>query len=90
METRAAEAGDDWHRYGRALITAMREVLEEVEEAQRAVLLETADFWLRLGLVIGIEHVDEAKRLLDLSQEEVGERAELLTDAEEWLAEAIR
>ena len=90
METRAAEAGEDWQRYGRALITAMREVLEEVDEAQREVLLETADFWLRLGLVIGIEHVDEAKRLLDLSQEEAGERAELLTDAEEWLGEAIR
>ena len=60
------------------------------DEAQREVLLEMADFWLRLGLVIGIEHVDEAKRLLDLSQEEACERAELLTDAEEWLAEAIR
>jgi len=38
METRAAEAGEDWQRYGRALITAMREVLEEVDEAQREVL----------------------------------------------------
>ena len=90
METRAAQAGEDWHRYGRALFTATREVLEEVDEAQRDLVLETADFWLKLGLVIGIEHVDEAKRLLDLSQEEAGERAEPLTNAEEWLAEAIR
>jgi hypothetical protein len=89
METRGGPGGEDWNRYGLALITAMREVLDEVDEAQRETLLETADFWLRLGLVIGIEHADEAKRLLSLSQEDAGERAELLKDAEEWLAETI-
>jgi hypothetical protein len=47
-----------WQQYGRALITAMR----EVDERHREVLPEAADFWLRLDLVIGLERVDEAKQ----------------------------
>ena len=81
---------ETWQRYGRALITAMREVLEEIDERQREVLLETADFWLRLGLVIGLERAPEAEQLLRLSAAHAGEHDELLADAEELLEDAIR
>lgn len=77
-------------RYGRALITAMREVLEEVDEQHREILLETADFWLRVGLVIGLERAEEAELLLRLSGGDTNERDELVADAEDLLDEAIR
>lgn len=85
-ETRADEA---WQRYGRSLIAAMREVLEEVDDRHHELLLEAADFWLSLGLVIGLERAEEAERLLEVLQEHAGERAELLSDADELLAEAV-
>ena len=78
------------YRYGRALITAMREVLEEVDEQHREMLLETADFWLRVGLVIGLERAEEAELLFRLSGGDTNERDELLADAEDLLDEAIR
>ncbi len=81
---------EDWQRYGRALIAAMREVLDEADDRHAELLLEVADFWLGLGLVIGLERVDEARRLLALLEGDAGERAELLSDAEELLADALR
>jgi hypothetical protein len=85
-----ATADETWQQYGRALITAMREVLEEADERHRELLLEAADFWLGLGLVIGLERPDEAQRLLAVLEGHAGERDEMLADAEELLAEALR
>jgi hypothetical protein len=41
--------GENWGRYGRALIKSMREVLAESPEDLHGLLLETADYWLSLG-----------------------------------------
>lgn len=89
MDTPDARVEEDWQRYGRAVITAMREVLEEVDERHREVLLETADFWLRVGLVTGLESADKAEVLLRLAGVDADERRELLADAEDLLDEAI-
>ena len=51
MATR--DAGD-WERYGRALHAAMAEVLAELPEDVRPHVLETADYWLSVGLTIGL------------------------------------
>jgi hypothetical protein len=45
---------EDWERYGRAIIESMREVLAESPEDLHGLLLETADYWLSLGLAIGL------------------------------------
>jgi hypothetical protein len=44
-----------WRRYGQALLRAMDEVRSETSEDVKAVLMETADYWLSLGLAIGTE-----------------------------------
>ena len=46
--------GENWMRYGRAIVESMHEVLAESPENVRALLLETADYWLSLGLIIGL------------------------------------
>ena len=82
------EAGA-WERYGRALHAAMGEVLEEFPDAVRPHALETADYWLSVGLVIGLEHPRQAQRLLELIEAEEIERAALTDDAIDFLAEAL-
>jgi hypothetical protein len=69
---------DGWNRYGRALTSAMAEVLEE-----------TADYWLSVGLVIGLEHPASARRLLALIEAEEAERAALAEDAAAFVREAL-
>ena len=76
---------DGWNRYGRALTSAMAEVLEEV----RPHALETADYWLSVGLAIGLEHPAAARRLLALIEAEEVERAALAGDAAAFLQEAL-
>jgi hypothetical protein len=51
--------------------------------------METADYWLSMGLAIGTAHPDAAHRLLRLIEAEEPERAELGTDAEQFIAEAL-
>ncbi len=82
-------ADGGWERYGRTVIGAMAEVLEEVPEAARAHLLETADYWLSVGLTIGLERPAEARRLLALIEQEESELAGLSTDATAFLEEAL-
>ena len=90
MEKEIVGEGEAGESYGRALITVMRDVLEAIDEGQREVLLETADFWLRLGLVIGVEHADDARQLLALSQAAADVDGELREDAADFLAETRR
>jgi hypothetical protein len=79
----------DWRRYGQALLHAMAEVRAETPDGVHAVLMETADYWLSLGLAIGTEHAEAAVRLLYLIEAEELERAELTADAEHFIAEAL-
>jgi hypothetical protein len=78
-----------WKRYGRAVIQAMAEVTAEVPEESHALLLETADYWLSLGLAIGVQRPDEALRLLDLIEAEATGQSELAGDAAAFCAEAL-
>jgi len=45
----------DWERYGRALHRGMAVVLEELPEEARPHALETADYWISVGLTIGLD-----------------------------------
>ena len=81
--------GDEWQRYGKALTGAMAEVLEELPEEARARALEAADYWLSVGLVIGLERPAEAGRLLVLIEANEVERAALSDDGAGFLEEAL-
>jgi hypothetical protein len=89
--TPAAEVGTDprWQRYGQALVRSMAEVRAETPEEVHPVLMETADYWLSLGLAIGTSQPEAAVRLLGLIEAEEPGRAELGSDAEHFLAEAL-
>lgn len=78
-----------WGRYGRAVIGAMSEVLDEVPEEAKAHVLETADYWLSVGLVPGIEHPEDAARLLELIETDEQERAALSGDGAVFLEDAL-
>jgi len=79
----------DWRRYGQALVHAMAEVRAETAEGLHPVLMETADYWLSLGLAIGTEQPEEARRLLRLIETEEPELLELTADAQHFVAEAL-
>jgi hypothetical protein len=79
----------DWERYGRALHMAMAEVLEEFPEEVRPHALETADYWISVGLTIGLERPHQGRRLLELIEAEEAERAALADDAADFLDEAL-
>ena len=81
--------GEGWQRYGRAITGAMAEVLEELPEEARPHALETADYWLSVGLVIGLERPAEASRLLELIEADENERSALSHDGAGFLAEAL-
>ncbi|HVA87227.1 MAG TPA: hypothetical protein VNF73_13050 [Candidatus Saccharimonadales bacterium] len=78
-----------WDTYGRALTAAMAEVLDEVPDEVRAHVLETADYWISVGLTLGLEHPGAARRLLERIETDAKERAALLDDASAFLAEAL-
>ena len=82
-----ADAG--WDRYGRALLQSMQEVLSETPAELHSMLLETADYWLSLGLAIGATDVNAAQRLLTVIESEEPERAELADDAAQFVSEAL-
>jgi len=79
----------DWRRYGQALLHAMAEVRAETPEDIHAVLMETADYWLSLGLAIGTELPEMARRLLRLMETDEPELVELNADAQHFVAEAL-
>ena len=78
-----------WRRYGQALLHAMEDVRAETAEDVHAVLMETADYWLSLGLAIGTEHPAMASRLLRLIETEEPELVALNADAQHFVAEAL-
>lgn len=80
---------DQWARYGRALIASMSEVLEETPADIHANLLETADYWLSLGLALGLHDADRGRRLLQLIEQHEAERGELQRDAASLIDEVF-
>ena len=79
----------EWERYARALLHSMAEVRAETSDELHPLLLETADYWLSLGLAIGLERPDAAAALLQLVEADQAERAELSEDARTFVAEVI-
>jgi hypothetical protein len=51
--------------------------------------METADYWLSLGLTIGKEQPEAAERLLRLIETEEPQLVELSGDAQQFVAEAL-
>jgi hypothetical protein len=84
------ESESDWQRYGHALTGAMSEVLEEFPEDVRAHALETADYWLSVGITLGLERPDQARELLELIEADEAERAALIEDAAAFVEEALK
>lgn len=82
-------AAAEWEAYGRAVLHSMAEVLEEAPEDARHLLLETADYWLSLGVAIGTRDPQDAARLLELIEAEEHERSELQKDAEAFIREVL-
>jgi hypothetical protein len=80
---------DPWTRYGRTLTRAMADVLVEIPEELRSHVLETADYWISVGLAIGLERPHQARRLLELIEIEESERATLADDAAAFVEEAL-
>ena len=60
-----------------------------VGENVRPHAVEVADFWLSLGLAIGLEHGREAQQLLGLIEANEEEMAELAHDARAFLEKAL-
>ncbi len=90
MTTEATQKVDaDWRRYGEALLHSMADVRSETPEDIHAVLMETADYWLSIGLAIGSSDPKAAMRLLHLIESEEPERAELHADAAHFVSEAL-
>src|SRR5437763_1108235 len=79
-----SEMSQDWERYGRTLVASMAEVLKDIDLESHPVVLETADYWLVLGLTIGLEKPEEAARLLELIEAHEENRVELARDAREF------
>jgi hypothetical protein len=82
-------SGEAWSRYGKTLVQAMAEVLDEIPEELRSHVLETADYWISVGLTIGLERPHQARRLLELIEATESERAALAEDAATFIEEAL-
>ena len=78
-----------WDRYGRALVQSMQEVLNETPAELHSMLLETADYWLSLGLAISSANPDSARRLLAVIESEEPELAALADDAVQFVSDAL-
>jgi hypothetical protein len=67
----------------------MSEVLDEMPEELHSHVLETADYWISVGLTIGLERPHQHRRLLELFEAEEAERVALAEDAAAFLEEAL-
>lgn len=82
-------ADDQWSRYGRALIGSMTEVLNETPPDIHANLLETADYWLSLGLVMALRQPAQAQQLLQVIEAHEAEHGELVRDASDLIKQVF-
>jgi len=67
----------------------MSNVLTETPDDAHANLLETADYWLSLGLVLGLRQPRQAERLLQVIEAQEPERGELERDATSLIGHAL-
>ncbi len=73
--------GGDSQRDGRDLRAALGEALAALDAEDRPDTLETADYrWLGVGLRLGVEHPEPARRLLALLEAPDAERASQVED----------
>jgi hypothetical protein len=79
----------DWQRYGGTLTRAMAEVLLEFPDEVRPQALEVADYWISVGLTIGLERPHQARELLELIEADESERTALVEDAAAFIEEAL-
>jgi hypothetical protein len=84
------EMSEEWQNYGAAMIASMADVLAKVDEEQHPLLLETADYWLSVGLAIALTAPADGKRLLHLIEAEEPNRDELHADAASFIKEVLR
>jgi len=84
-----ASVNEQWARYGRALIGSMSEVLTEMPDETHANLLETADYWLSLGLVLGLRDPRQATQLLRVIEAHEADLGELERDATSLISQAL-
>ena len=91
QSTRAPNESLDqaWRRYATALLHSMAEVRAETAEEVHPVLMETADYWLSLGLAIGTELPEMARRLLRLMETDEPDLVQLSADAQHFVGEAL-
>lgn len=80
---------DGWARYGGALTRAMAEVLPEFPDEVRPQVLEVADYWISVGLALGLERPHQARELLALIEPDESERTALELDAAAFVEEAL-
>ena len=76
-------------RYGRAVHRAMAELFDGSPENAQPHAVEVANYWLSLGIAIGLEHASEAQQLLGLIQANGEKMAELSHDARAFIEEAL-
>jgi hypothetical protein len=81
---------DGWERYAGTLTRAMAEVLPEFPDEVRPQALEVADYWISVGLALGLERPHQARQLLELIEADEAERAALEEDAAAFVEEALR
>ena len=80
---------DGWERYGGTLTRAMAEVLPEFPDEVRPHVLEVADYWISVGLALGLERPHQARQLLELIEADEAERTALDEDAAAFIEEAL-
>ena len=81
--------GPGWRQYAGAIIEAMAELLEDVDERHRELVLEAGSYWLAIGLVLGLERREAAERLLGAIEPQTEERSELRRDADDFISAAV-
>lgn len=72
------------------MIGSMSEVLGETPDDIHANLLETADYWLSVGLVLGLRQPAQARELLQVIEAHEAERGELERDAAGLIGDVFR
>jgi hypothetical protein len=84
-----SQPDESWQRYGRALLQSMADVRSESTDDVHPILMETADYWLSVGLAIGVSQPDAARRLLEIIERDESERTELGGDADAFIEQAL-
>ena len=76
-------------RYAKAIVSTMRDVLPETFGDHHPTLLECFAFGLDVGLAVGLDFPDQARRLLAIAVPEEKAGIELAQDAQDFLGEAL-